>query len=225
MSERKRECFFFSAFTQNARITRIQEVNSRFQSLLFNSTIPIKTDIPTVWKSNFKHYYEDMIIPNKHRVNVLRLSDPFIADTFATPPHLLSTFIRLEILILDNISVKSFDEVLNDINVLPNLHSLIINQDEYGKGVGVFLPKVLDLLELKRLKFDYQFKLYQSPFHYYCYDLTSVRLLSWSSSFDISVVPPFFFFSFVLYGDISCCVICEADDIHVHIIKRRLRSC
>jgi hypothetical protein len=71
-------------------------INSRFQTLLFDSTLPIKIGIPTVWKSNFEHYYKDMIIPNKHHINVLRLSDPFIVDMFATSPHLLSTFICLE---------------------------------------------------------------------------------------------------------------------------------
>jgi hypothetical protein len=84
-------------------------------------------------------------------------------------------------------------------------------QNDKDTTVGIF--QIVSVFKMKSILIDL------------CYDLTSIRLLSWSSSLYISVVPSFFFFSFVLYGDISCCVICEADDILVRIIKGRLCSC
>jgi hypothetical protein len=45
-------------------------LNKRFQHLLLHSTLPIKMNTPTVSKSNFERYYEDIIIPNKHRINI-----------------------------------------------------------------------------------------------------------------------------------------------------------
>ncbi|CAF4493784.1 unnamed protein product [Rotaria sp. Silwood2] len=39
------------------------------------------------------------IIPNKHRINVLSLSNPFAVDIVLSPPPIISDFVRLETLI------------------------------------------------------------------------------------------------------------------------------
>ncbi|CAF3377796.1 unnamed protein product, partial [Rotaria sp. Silwood2] len=91
---------------------------------------------------------------NKHRINIPRLTDPFIVDMFATSPHLLSTFICLETLVLDNISIKSFDEILNDLNVLPNLNSLIINLAEHDKNLAVFFSKTEVAVAVRQKKIN-----------------------------------------------------------------------
>ncbi|CAF1481564.1 unnamed protein product, partial [Rotaria sordida] len=142
-------------------------VNTRFQTLLLDLTIPIKLETPTICTSNLKRYYKNMIIPNKYRINVLHLSDPFIVDMFATPPHLLSTYSGLEILVLDNIGVKSFNEILNNLNMLSNLHTLIIKPGDCGKSLNIFLLKIFNILKLKHLKSEYKTEFYQSPLLYY----------------------------------------------------------
>ncbi|CAF4533229.1 unnamed protein product, partial [Rotaria sp. Silwood2] len=73
---------------------------------------------------------------------------------FATSPHLLSTFICLETLVLDNISIKSFDEILNDLNVLPNLNSLIINLAEHDKNLAVFFSKTEVAVAVRQKKIN-----------------------------------------------------------------------
>ncbi|CAF1416698.1 unnamed protein product [Rotaria sordida] len=93
------------------------DLNQRFQTLFLNSTIPIKINIPTVFKSNVEGYYEKMIIRNKHRINILRLLNPFIVDIIFSTPHIISKFIRLEILILDNIHTKKGREMVADIQL------------------------------------------------------------------------------------------------------------
>ncbi|CAF4156678.1 unnamed protein product, partial [Rotaria sordida] len=143
------------------------KVNTRFQTLLLDLTIPIKLEIPTICTANLKRYYKNKIIPNKHRINVLHLPDPFIVDMLATPPHLLSTYSGLEILVLDNIGVKSFNEILNNLYMLSNLHTLIIKPGDCGKSLNIFLLKIFNILKLKHLKSEYKFKFYQSPLLYY----------------------------------------------------------
>ncbi|CAF4113659.1 unnamed protein product [Rotaria sp. Silwood1] len=109
-------------------------INKKFQHLLFNSNISLKIDTTiTISKFNFQHFYNNMIIPNTNHITVLRISDPFIADMFITPSHLISSFICLKRLVLDNISFKSFDEIIENSNVVfLELNTLIIYANDNG---------------------------------------------------------------------------------------------
>ena len=82
-------------------------------------------------KSNFERYYKNIILPNKHRINFLRLSNPFTVDIVFSPPRIISQFIQLETLILDNINEKYFNNISTDLIFLPKLHSLILNFADY----------------------------------------------------------------------------------------------
>jgi hypothetical protein len=72
-------------------------------------------------KSSFEHYNKNIILPNKHRINILRLSNPFTVDIVFSPPRIISKFLRLEKLILDNIDAKYLNNILNQSIHLPKL--------------------------------------------------------------------------------------------------------
>ncbi|CAF4565563.1 unnamed protein product, partial [Rotaria sp. Silwood2] len=143
-------------------------INKKFQHLLFNSNIPLKVDATiTISKFNFQHFYNDMIIPNTNRITVLRISDPFIADMFITPSHLISSFICLKRLVLDNISIKSFDEIIKNSNVVfPELNTLIIYPND-NQILLYFLYRTVHLLKLKYFKVEYEIKILQTPIYYH----------------------------------------------------------
>ncbi|CAF4786954.1 unnamed protein product [Rotaria sp. Silwood1] len=106
-------------------------LNKRLQNLLFHSTFPIKINISTMSKSNFNYYHGNIILPNQHRINSLRLSNPFTVDIIFSPPRILSKFICLEILILDNIKAQYLNRIFNHLILLPKLHSLVLSLIEY----------------------------------------------------------------------------------------------
>jgi len=55
-------------------------LNKRFKNLILHSNLPIKINISTIKKSNFEDYYMKMILLNQHRINILRLFNPFVVD-------------------------------------------------------------------------------------------------------------------------------------------------
>ncbi|CAF5054351.1 unnamed protein product, partial [Rotaria sp. Silwood1] len=62
-------------------------LNIRFQNLLINTNLPIQINIPTMSKTNFELYHQNMIKPNKHRIDLLHLSNPFTVDIIFSPPR------------------------------------------------------------------------------------------------------------------------------------------
>ncbi|CAF1685823.1 unnamed protein product [Rotaria magnacalcarata] len=123
-------------------------INKKFQHFLFNSNIPLKIDTTiTISKFHFQHLYNDMIIPNTNRITVLRISDPFIAAMFITPSHRISPFICLKKLALDNISINSFAEIVNNSSVVfPELNTLIVCPNDDSILLN-FLYGTFDLLK------------------------------------------------------------------------------
>jgi hypothetical protein len=102
------------------------DLNLRFQRLI-NSTLPLKINISScISKSTFQHYYTYIIIPNKHRIQSLYLSNTFIVDLFFSPVRIASKLIRLDTLIFDNIKSKYLPNILNYLVSLSNLPSLVI---------------------------------------------------------------------------------------------------
>jgi len=106
-------------------------LNQRFQNLFINSNLPIQVNVSKISKSKFEHYHKNLILPNKHRINILRLSNPFTVDIVFSPPRILCKFIQLESLILDNISAKYLKNILKHSILLPKLHSLELNLADY----------------------------------------------------------------------------------------------
>ncbi|CAF3964394.1 unnamed protein product [Rotaria sordida] len=101
-------------------------LNIRLQNLLTNSTLPLKINISSMSKSIFQSYNRHIIMPNKHRIISLYLSNSFIVDIIFSPVRIASNFTRLETLIFDNIKSKYLINILNHLVSLPNLSSLIM---------------------------------------------------------------------------------------------------
>jgi hypothetical protein len=106
-------------------------------------------------KTNFECYYKKIILPNIHQINYLRLSNPFTVDIVFSPPNLISKFLELKTLVLDNINYKSFKNLLK---FLPKLHSLTINFDEYIEDPSILFGKLFNLSKLKYCSITYQGK-------------------------------------------------------------------
>ncbi|CAF4361989.1 unnamed protein product, partial [Adineta steineri] len=81
-------------------------LNARFYNLIFNSTIPIEVNLSSISKSTFQRYNKDIILPNKHRIHSLHLSNPCLYDDISSPIHILSQFLHLKTLSLNNIASK-----------------------------------------------------------------------------------------------------------------------
>jgi hypothetical protein len=123
----------------------------------------MKCNAPSIPKSNFEHYYRNFIISNKDRINVLRLSNPFSFDIVFSPPRMISEFIRLETLILDNINTNSLYEIFQELMSLTNLHSLTLNIAEYVDSLIEVFSKVFLLSKLKFCKIKYRIKTDYNP--------------------------------------------------------------
>ncbi|CAF4282117.1 unnamed protein product, partial [Rotaria sordida] len=81
--------------------------------------------------STFHHYHINIILPNQHRINSLRLSNLFTVDIIFSPSRIISKFIYLETLILDNIKAQYLYKILHHLILLPKFHSLVLNLIEY----------------------------------------------------------------------------------------------
>ncbi|CAF3962360.1 unnamed protein product [Rotaria sp. Silwood1] len=103
------------------------DLNKRFKNLLIDSNHSIQINVSPMSKSNFEHYYNDIILSNKHRINYFRLSNPFTVDIVFSPPRIITKFVRLETLIFDNIDAKYLHNILNQSIHLTKLHSLVLN--------------------------------------------------------------------------------------------------
>ena len=80
-------------------------LNNRFKNLLINSNLPFQINISNLSKTNLELYHEHMINPNRHRINILRLSNPFIVDLVFSPPRTICDFIQLERMSIQNIFI------------------------------------------------------------------------------------------------------------------------
>jgi len=56
-------------------------------------------------KLTFEHYHRNIVIPNKYRINILCLSNPFTVDIIFSPSCLILKFYQLKTLILENILI------------------------------------------------------------------------------------------------------------------------
>jgi len=136
-------------------------------------------------KTNFQHYYIKIILPNKHRINILRLSNPFTVDIVFSPPRLITQFSQLEILVLDNINAKYFDNISTYLIFLPKLHSLVVNFAEYIEYPSIHFGQIFGLPKLKYCKLTYREKdIYRaSPIHFSQYDHSPIEYLVLNTRF------------------------------------------
>ncbi|CAF3532321.1 unnamed protein product [Rotaria sp. Silwood1] len=127
-------------------------LNIRLQSLLTNSTLPLKINISFMSKSNFQSYYRHIIMPNKHRIISLYLSNPFVVDFIFSPVRVTSNFTRLETLLFDNIKSKYLINILNHLSSLSNLSSLVLIPIDCYRNPNEIYQHIFRLPALKYCK-------------------------------------------------------------------------
>ena len=102
-------------------------LNSRFCHLVFHSTFPIKVYfLTTLSRSDFQRYYNQILLPNQHRVELFYLSNPFIIERLFSSTCIFLQLIQLETLILNPIESKSLNNLLDYLFTLPKLSSLVL---------------------------------------------------------------------------------------------------
>ncbi|CAF1129301.1 unnamed protein product [Rotaria sordida] len=176
-------------------------LNKRFQNLLFHSTLLIKINISTMPKSKFHHYHINIILPNQHQINSLRLLNPFTVDIVFSPLCIISKFICLETLILDNIKAQYLYKILHHLILLPKFHSLVLNLIEYVQS-----PSTL---------FYHEQRLLPIIFHKYQYSLIEHFVINSRIRFD-SFNNLLFYLLQLRRLSIDCLVKCTFTNINSH---------
>ncbi|CAF2077536.1 unnamed protein product [Rotaria magnacalcarata] len=131
-------------------------LNSRFQNLLTHPTLCINMNLSSISESTFQRCHTYTIMPNKHRIKSLHLSDPFAADLIFLPPRSIPKFGRLKTLILDDIKSKYLDHLLHFLTLLPCLSSLILSPADCFRNKMILYPRIFLLPVLKYCKLSYQ---------------------------------------------------------------------
>ncbi|CAF4552830.1 unnamed protein product, partial [Rotaria sp. Silwood2] len=154
-------------------------LNKRFENLIINSNFLHKINISKISKNDFKNFYINILIPNRHRINLLRLSNPFVVEIIFSPPRMVLQFIHLEKLVLDNIQMKYLRKIFDYLMYLPKFHSLTISIGDYIESINCLFSDLFNLLTLKYCKIEYETKNYEHSLSLYFpkYDSSSIQYL------------------------------------------------
>ena len=132
------------------------DLNTRFKNLLLHSNLPIQVNISTMSKSTFERYHKNIIIPNRHQINYLRLSNPFTVDLVFSPPRVISKFSRLQTLVLDQIKPKYLENIFIHLSFLSELQSLSIHLIDRVKNGTLFYLQIFRLRKLKSCRLEFE---------------------------------------------------------------------
>ena len=138
-------------------------LNQRFQNFLLHSHLPLKMQNSQASKQSFELLCQQMIIPNKHRMLSLYLSNRLESIHFFTLNILDSSFYRLESLILHEIQYNEILTILPSLTHLPQLFSLTISLDNVLNDIKEIYSLIFRLPMLKYNKLSGE-KLYQADF-------------------------------------------------------------
>ncbi|CAF3771071.1 unnamed protein product [Rotaria sp. Silwood1] len=138
-------------------------LNIRFLKLLTYSTLPLKINISTISKSTFQYYYTNIIIPNQHRIKLLRLLNPLIIKIIFFSPDIISHFTQLETLIFGNIQSKYLENLLCYLDTLPRLFSLTIIHNDIVENFNNLCRQIFCLPMLKYCKLSLEGSLTFEP--------------------------------------------------------------
>jgi hypothetical protein len=127
-------------------------LNLRLRSLLTDSTLPLKISVSSMSKSTFQRYHRHVIMPNKHRITSMHLSNPFVVDLIFSPVRTVSHFARLETLVFDGIKSKYLANIIRRLATLPNLTSLTFVPIGYLSDRNRIYESILRLPALKHCK-------------------------------------------------------------------------
>ncbi|CAF1490418.1 unnamed protein product, partial [Adineta steineri] len=112
-------------------------LNNRFQNLYLNSNNAFQLNLSNISKEDFEYYHKNVLEPNKNRIKILYLTNPFTIDLIFSPPRLISTYNQIEKLIFDNIHSKYLINILKHLICLPKLHSLTLSSIDYIENPSI----------------------------------------------------------------------------------------
>jgi hypothetical protein len=163
------------------------DLNKRFKKLLNNSNLPIQINISTITKKDFQRRYKKIILPNRYRINHLRLSNPFTTDIVFSPSRIITQFSQLKSLVLDNIIYKSFKNIATYLTLLPKLHSLTIDFAEQLEWRNIPFDNIFLLTNLKYFKITYREtnEFQPSPIYFTEYGRSSIEHLVINTYFHV----------------------------------------
>ena len=121
-----------------------------------NYNLPLHVNISSISRSKFEDYHQNVILPNKHRINILRLSNPFTVDIVFSSSRIILKFIHLETLVLDNIDATNLNNIIKYSIYLPKLHSLTIHVIDLIKNSTDFFLHIFRLPKLKYCNLNFQ---------------------------------------------------------------------
>ncbi|CAF1233529.1 unnamed protein product [Rotaria sp. Silwood1] len=125
------------------------DLNQRFQNLFLNSNLLIKINISSIPKSKLQHYLTHIIKPYAYRIELFRLSNPFI-DPCLLLLLIMKNLTQVTTLILNNIESIYIEQIVNNLSSLPVLSSLtIISIDTIQNHKNIIYNKIFRLPKLK----------------------------------------------------------------------------
>ncbi|CAF3800333.1 unnamed protein product [Rotaria sp. Silwood1] len=191
-------------------------LKQRFQNIVVNTNLLIQINVSIMSKSNFKLYHKNMIEPNKHRINYLRLSNPFTIDIMFFSVRIICDYIQLERLILDNIDVKYLNNILKHLTFLPKLHSLVLTPIDYVQDTSIFFISIFSLPKLKSCTLTYRTKYDEQAMPIYMTDHkdSPIEYFVINNRFSIESLNDIFFcLPKIRYLSIDCLVGCDDPEI------------
>ncbi len=138
-------------------------LNARFRNLFVYSNLPIKINISSISKYAFHRYLTHIITPHTDRIQSLRLSNPFAADMSLLLLPLMTNFIRLKSLTINNIEADYIEQIVNQLSSLPVLSSFSITSNDYIKNQNDIYQKIFSLSELKYCHMSIETRQYLYP--------------------------------------------------------------
>ena len=97
------------------------DLNERFQNLFVQSNLRIKINISILSKSAFHQYLAQMIVSQTHRIQIVRLCNPFAVDIFLLQNPTISNLHPLGTLIINSIEPNCIEGMVNQLSSLPHL--------------------------------------------------------------------------------------------------------
>ncbi|CAF1248563.1 unnamed protein product [Rotaria sordida] len=159
------------------------DLNTRFRNLCIYSNLPIEINNQSLSKSTFQRYYTNLILPNKHRIRSLDLSDPFIIDFFSLSTEDISKYFQLQTLILEKMESGYLENLLTSLTSLPNLSSLIISIG-LGSNTNTLWNLIFQLPVLKYCKISSEENTYLGFLPMSTHTISSIEHLVINSKLD-----------------------------------------
>ena len=111
-------------------------------------------------KSTFQRYHTDIIIPNTHRINSLRVSNIFMCDLTFSLIRETVNFPRLRTLIINNIEYAGFANLVQQLTLLHFLSSLAVTFVENVTRICAIYSQIFRLSALKYCKVTLEVRYY-----------------------------------------------------------------